>query len=276
MNIWTSCLSGAAKASEAGETAAPLPVGHRARRRRPGVDGRTAPEPPAKKSGYVLDAPARDPGPYDVGEEPHAPESLSPYGPQGPPDAPAAPPTAAEPMAFFGEGALMEAERPELDFGLMWDKQLKAPLAFAHFQPGEGEGDAFGIKLVSVTGSASNDSQMSESGSSGFEYESADGAFSLHPAGGGGRGKRFLCSICNRTYATSQNLEVHMRIHTGERPFSCHQCGKKFTQSAHLKSHTSIHSGERPHLCRVCGRSFIVRYSLKLHMKKCHPDVPND
>lgn len=184
---------------------------------------------------------------------------------------------AAEQLSYFGDGAPTESDpnRAELDFSLMWDNQSKGQLGTAHFHPNESpDGDGLGIKLVSVAGST--DSQLSEGGSSGFEYENVLPLHRDSQTGAGGRGKRFLCSICNRTYATSQNLEVHLRIHTGERPFSCQQCGKKFTQSAHLKSHMSIHSGERPYPCRICSRSFIVRYSLKLHMKKCHPNVPND
>lgn len=122
-----------------------------------------------------------------------------------------------------------------------------------------------GLKLVSVLGSASSEYEAAEAARYA-PYKEQQAA----QTAAGSRGKRFMCCVCSKTYATAQNLDVHMRIHTGMRPFGCEHCGKKFLQSAHLKSHLSIHTGERPYVCLLCSRSFIVKHSLKLHMKKCH------
>ncbi|XP_029971125.1 zinc finger and SCAN domain-containing protein 10-like [Salarias fasciatus] len=200
-----------------------------------------------------------------------------------------APPALGRPV-FFSSSTLMESPsgRAELDLNVdqAWTKQAKGPAAFAQFHQGENmDGDSFGVKLIGVAGSASADCQLSEGSSSAFEYDESEmmsyAVYGEQPGPPplcngqppGARRRRFVCSLCNKTYATAQNLDVHMRLHTGERPFSCGQCGKKFTQSAHLKSHLSVHSGERPFACSVCAKSFIVKYSLKLHMNKCHPNV---
>jgi len=69
--------------------------------------------------------------------------------------------------------------------------------------------------------------------------------------GGGGsgspcqsdQGKKMMhhCHICNRGFLNKSNIKVHLRTHTGEKPFGCEHCSKAFRQKAHLLKHMSIH-----------------------------------
>jgi|GEM_PF-4971439 len=49
------------------------------------------------------------------------------------------------------------------------------------------------------------------------------------------------CSICAKGFKDKYSVNVHVRTHTGEKPFTCNLCGKSFRQKAHLAKHYQTH-----------------------------------
>ena len=68
------------------------------------------------------------------------------------------------------------------------------------------------------------------------------------------RKKNHKCPHCDKAFHGQSLLAIHIRKHTGERPFNCDFCPKKFSSSGALSKHRMTHTGERPYACNECGR----------------------
>jgi len=80
------------------------------------------------------------------------------------------------------------------------------------------------------------------------------------------------CEECGLICAGQSHYNVHIRSHTGERPFKCHICGVAFTQKGNLRRHYKIHSDEKPFQCPICSYRCRRRDALNGHMR-IHSDM---
>eukprot|EP00729_Bicosta_minor_P003866 gene3866-29241_t len=63
---------------------------------------------------------------------------------------------------------------------------------------------------------------------------------------------RVCCTYqgCDVTFRNMSELQRHIRIHTGDRPFKCDKCSKAFARKACLTRHKAVHAKDTPFNCK--------------------------
>ncbi|XP_016330264.1 sal-like protein 1 isoform X2 [Sinocyclocheilus anshuiensis] len=60
--------------------------------------------------------------------------------------------------------------------------------------------------------------------------------------------QQHICRFCGKVLSSDSSLQIHLRSHTGERPYQCPVCLSRFTTRGNLKAHFLRHREQNPEL----------------------------
>ncbi|XP_041077436.1 zinc finger protein ZFPM1-like isoform X2 [Polyodon spathula] len=75
---------------------------------------------------------------------------------------------------------------------------------------------------------------------------------------------------CSKSCPSTSSLEIHMRTHSGERPFVCLICLSAFTTKANCERHLKVHTDTLNGICHGCGFVSTTRDILYSHLVTNH------
>ena len=82
------------------------------------------------------------------------------------------------------------------------------------------------------------------------------------------KGERVICRICGKSISAG-HTRVHLRSHTGDKPFKCPSCDATFSQASNLKRHQKSRHEQRQLMdCELCSRKNLAQ--LANHIAQVH------
>lgn len=81
----------------------------------------------------------------------------------------------------------------------------------------------------------------------------------------------YECNFCSAAFKTHTGYVLHVRSHTGERPYLCVQCGLSFAGRGGFRKHEMrVHFKIKSYPCKQCDQSFYSNYQLQDHINGTH------
>ncbi|CAH2062537.1 unnamed protein product, partial [Iphiclides podalirius] len=76
------------------------------------------------------------------------------------------------------------------------------------------------------------------------------------------------CSFCDYRASNAEQVKIHERLHTGERPFVCGECGAGFHRRSSYLQHVAIHLPEKTVQCGQCPARFKSHTLMRIHAQR--------
>ncbi|MBN3277058.1 GZF1 protein, partial [Polyodon spathula] len=84
--------------------------------------------------------------------------------------------------------------------------------------------------------------------------------------------RRYSCKLCDKRFKRQKDINDHIRnVHEKKRsPQACPYCDKIISSKGGLTVHIRIHTGEKPYKCPDCPASFAQKSSFNTHVRNMH------
>lgn len=80
----------------------------------------------------------------------------------------------------------------------------------------------------------------------------------------------YACNLCGKKLFYKRTLLLHMRMHSGLKPYKCEYCNKAYTSKHSLNVHLISEMNLRKYVCSYCGKRYNFNSDLIVHVKQRH------